>query len=151
MKVKLEDLELPQVQEVKVYQRRSLVEHKAPGMAGSLYQNLGRHSAGIFLWGIASGPQALSFVEKLDARFRASAPARFTADVIAGAGVSQVFIADLRFQDLAGKPQRFAYALALREFIKPSKAEDQAALNAGIRAQGQRLARNQAVNLTKRK
>jgi hypothetical protein len=151
MKVKLADLELPQVQEVAVYERRSLAEHKPPGMAGSLLQNLGRHPAAIFLWGVVTGPKALEFIEKLESKFRAAAPAPFTAEIISGAGVSQVLVAGLRVQDLAGKPERFAYALSLREFIKPSKAADHAALNAGIRSEARGLVRNQAAKLTKRK
>ena len=151
MKVKLADLELPQVQEVTLSDRRSLAELKPPGMPGSLLQNMGRHPTGILLWGIASGPKALQFIEKLDVKFRAAKPVPFVTDFIAGAGVTDALVADLRFQDLAGKPQRFAYALVLHEFIKPSKKENHAALNAGIHAEGARLTGHLAVNLTRKK
>ena len=42
MRPMLDDLELPQVQQVVTYERRALAEHKQPGMAGSLFQNMGR-------------------------------------------------------------------------------------------------------------
>jgi hypothetical protein len=151
MKIKLADLELPQVQEITVYDRRALAEHKPPGMAGSLFQNLGRDPTGILVAGVVTGPQAFQFIEKLQRKFEAAKPVPFTAEIVAGAAIRQTLIADMRFQDLAGKPQRFAYALDLREFIKPSKAENQAALNAGIRSEGRKLANDLAAKLTKQK
>ena len=42
MRPMLDDIELPQVQEIAAYDRRMLAEHKPPGMDGSLLQNLGR-------------------------------------------------------------------------------------------------------------
>jgi len=128
----LDDLELPQVQEIATLERRVLAEHKPPGMAGSLLQNLGRRPTRLTLWGVASGPDALSFVEKLDGKFRAAKPVPFTADIVADAEIEQVMIDDLRMQELAGKPERFAYVLTLREFIEPIEPEDLSALDAGI-------------------
>ena len=151
MKVKLADLELPQVQEIEVYDRRALAEHKPPGMAGSIFQNLGRNPTRIVLSGVATGASAFQFMEKLQGRFLAAKPVPFTADIIAGAGIHQTLIANVRVQDLAGKPQRFAYALDLREFIKPSKSENQAALNNGIRSEGQKRTKDLAAKLTKKK
>src|SRR5215213_5435937 len=132
MRPMLDDLELPQVQEIATLERRVLAEHKPPGMAGSLLQNLGRRPTRLTLWGVASGPDALSFVEKLDGKFRAAKPVPFTADIVADAEIEQVMIDDLRMQELAGKPERFAYVLTLREFIEPIEPEDLSALDAGI-------------------
>jgi hypothetical protein len=141
MRVKLDNLELPQVQEVATYDRRSLAEHKPPGMAGSLFQNLmGNHPTRIVLWGVATGPGARKFVESLDGKFRAAQPVPFAADIIAGAGISQMLIADLHLEELAGKPDRFSYILALREFIKTAKSEDRTVLDAGIRSDAKRRA-----------
>jgi hypothetical protein len=151
MKMKLDDLELPQVQEVATYDRRTLAEHKPAGMAGSLFQNLGRHPTAIVLWGVATGPSARQFAEKLDRKFRAAKPVPFSGDIIAGAGISQTLIADLRLEDLAGKPERFAYALALREFLKPAKTEDRTELDAGIRSDAKKLVGQLTANLTKPK
>lgn len=115
----LDDMELVQVQEIGTYDKRALAEHKPPGMAGSLLQNLGRRPARIVLWGVATGDKALEFTQKLDDKFRAGKPVPFIADIVAESQIQQVLIDDVRFQDLAGKPGRFAYVLTLREFIKP--------------------------------
>jgi hypothetical protein len=149
MKLKLGDLELPQVQEVTTYDRRALAEHKPPGMAGSLFQNLGRQPTGIILWGVATGPNARKFAENLDGKFRAAKPVPFSTDMIAGAGISQMLITDLRLEDLAGKPNRFSYVLALSEFIKPAKTGDQSALDSGIRSDAKNRTQQLTSKLTK--
>jgi len=115
----LDDLELPQVQEMTTLERRVLAEHKPPGMSGSLLQNLGRRPTRLVVWGVATGPEALGFTEKLDEKFRAHEPVPFTADIVKEAAIERMLIEDLKLQELAGKPERFAYVLTLREFIKP--------------------------------
>ena len=119
MRPMLDDLELPQVQEVSAYDRRALAAHKPPGMDGSLLQNLGRRPTRLVLWGVAAGPDALDFTKKLEEKFRAAKPVPFTADIVKDADIALMLIDDLKFQELAGKPERFAYVLTLREFIKP--------------------------------
>ena len=119
MRPMLDDLELDQVQEIGTYERRTLAEHKPPGMSGSLLQNLGRRPTRLVLWGITAGPGAQSFAEKLDEKFRAAAPVSFTADIVSDADIEFMFIEDLKIQELSGKPERIAYVLSLREFIEP--------------------------------
>lgn len=132
MRPMLDGLELPQVQEIATLDRRVLAEHKPPGMDGSLLQNMGRRPLRLALWGVASGPEASSFVEQLDGKYRAAQPASFTADIVADAEIEQVVIDDLRVRDLAGKPQRYAYVLTLREYIEPVEPEDVSPLNSDI-------------------
>ena len=115
----LDDLELPLVQELTSYDRRMLSEHKPPGMAGSLLQNLGRRPLRVVLWGVATGPGAQATIQQLDGKFRAAKPVPFTGDIVADAHLDLVLIEDLRLQELAGKPQRYSYILTLREYIKP--------------------------------
>lgn len=119
MRPMLDDLELPLVQEISTYDRRALADHKPPGMAGNLLQNLGRRPTRLVLWGIASGPEALSFTQKLEEKFRTAKPAPFTADISKESEIELMLIDDLKLQELAGKPERFGYVLTLREFIKP--------------------------------
>ena len=128
----LDDIELPQVQEITTHEQRVLAEHKPPGMAGSLLQNLGRRPTRLVLWGVATGTEAQSFIEKLDNKFRDGQPVPFTADIVADAEIEQMVIDDLRVQDLAGKPQRYAYVLTLREYIKPPEPEDTSFLDTDI-------------------
>jgi len=128
----LDDLELPQVQEITTLDHRALAEHKPPNMSGSLLQNLGRRPTRLTLWGVSTGPDALNFVEQLDDKFRANNPVSFTADIVTEAGIEKMVIDDLRVQDLAGKPQRYAYVLTLRENIEPVKPEETSGLDTGI-------------------
>ncbi len=128
----LDKLELPQVQEISIIERRILAEQKPPGMEGSLLQNMGRRPTRLALWGIANGPGAQDFVETLDGKFRDGKPLPFTTDIVADSKIDQVLIDNLRVQDLAGKPQRYAYILTLREYIEPTKAEDTSLLDTDI-------------------
>jgi hypothetical protein len=128
----LDDLDLPLVQEITTQDRRVLAEHKPPGMSGSLVQNLGRCPLRIVLRGVATGPDALATVQKLDDKFRAAKPVPFIGDIVAEAHLDLVLIEDLRLQELAGKPQRFGYTLTLREFIKPVEPTPASSLDPSI-------------------
>jgi hypothetical protein len=132
MQPMLDDLELPQVQEITTLDHRMLAEQKPPAMSGSLLQNLGRRPLRVELMGVATGPEALRFVEKLDEKFRAGTAFLFTGDIVADAQIEKVVIDDLRVQEEAGKPQRYQYALTLREFIEPVEPEDASALDTSI-------------------
>jgi outer membrane protein OmpA-like peptidoglycan-associated protein len=121
----LDDLELPQVQQIDTDEQRALVEHKPPGMAGSLFQDLGRSSTYFSLWGVATGPEALEFVEELDGLFRAGEPVPFVADITTATEVDEVLIKDLGVRELAGKPERYEYALNLCEYIPPPEPEEE--------------------------
>jgi hypothetical protein len=132
MQPMLDDIELPQVQEITTHEKRTLAEHKPPGMSGSLLQNLGRRPTYLLLWGVATGPEALDTIAKLNDKFQAGTPLTFTADISAEANIDQVIIDNLQVQDLAGKQQRYAYVLTLREYIEPVPPEDLSALNTDI-------------------
>lgn len=151
MRPMLDKLELPQVQEIATYDRRTLAEHKPPGMAGSLLQNLGRRPTRLVLWGVVTGPSARDFAKKLDEKFRAGNPVPFTSDIVADAEIHQVLITDLRLQDLAGRPQRLAYVLTLRECVKPVEAGPTSAVDMGIQADATNLMNNIVGGLTPRK
>jgi hypothetical protein len=120
------------VQEITTYERRVLAEHKPPGMSGSLLQNMGRRPTHFLLWGVATGPDALQFIQKLNDKFQAGKPLSFTADISAQAEIDRVIIDNLQVQDLAGKSKRYAYVLTLREYIQPVEPEDLSLLNADI-------------------
>lgn len=132
----LGEFELPQVQEIVTLERRSLAEHKPPGMQGSLLQNLGRRPLRLSLWGLMIGSQAQTFLQKLDNAFRAGAPLPFTWDIVADAKLEKVVMEDMRVQELAGKPERYAYVLLLREYIQPIAAEKAAAVDADVQTEG---------------
>jgi hypothetical protein len=123
MRPMLDDLELPLVQEVSTFDRRTLAELKPPGMDGSLLQNLGRRPTCVLLWGVAAGDESRQFMEKLDTKFKAGAPLPFIADITSDSNIDNVLIDDLRFQEIAGKPDRFAYVLTLRQHQIPVEPE----------------------------
>jgi len=132
MRPMLDDLELPNVQEIAIHDQRALAEHKPPGMDGSLLQNLGRRPAHLVLWGVASGPDVIDFVEALDGKFKAGQPLPFVADILADAEIDEMVIDDLQWQEVAGKPERQAYVLTLREYIEPVEPEDLSLLDSDI-------------------
>lgn len=135
----LDDLELPHVQEIATAERRVLAEHKPPGMDGSLLQNLGRQPTRLVLWGVAAGPDAREFVDQLQAKFRARRPLPFSADIVTDAEIDTMLIEDLQWQELAGKPERFAYALTLRDFITPVEPADALAVDTSVLADARSL------------
>lgn len=132
MRPMIDELELPQVQELGAYERRALAEHKPPGMDGSLLQNLGRHPAQLALWGVASGPGAKDLLAELEAKFRAGGPVAFIADVVADAEIEEMVIDDFQTREVAGKPERYAYVVTLRESIEPVEPEDVSALDGDL-------------------
>jgi hypothetical protein len=139
MRPMLDDIELPQVQEITTLERRVLAEHKTIGMAGSLLQNMGRRPTRLALWGVVTGDDALDFIQKLDDKFRAATPVPFVADIIKDAEIEKMLIEDMKFQDLAGKPDRFAYLITLREFIEPVEPEEASLLDESILNEAQNL------------
>jgi hypothetical protein len=139
MRPMIDELELPQVQEIDLLERRALAEHRAPGMDGSLLQNLGREAACLALWGVASGPEALDFSDRLDAKFRAGEPVTFIADIAEDSEIERMVIDDLRFQELAGKLRTFAFALTLREHLVPVEPAAAAPLDGELLEEAQGL------------
>ena len=119
MRPVLDDLELPQVQQITTRDQRSIVEFKPPGSDGSFLQNLGREPTHLVLSGVVAAPDALEFVQTLDAKFRESQAVSFVADIVADSEIQQMRIDDFRVEELGGKPQRFAYTLVMHEFIEP--------------------------------
>ena len=135
MRPMIDDLELPQVHEIEINDFRRLAEHRAPGQDGSILQDLGRRATRIRLYGIASGPESLDLVGRLDGKFRDGQPLPFVADIVTDAEIDQVIIDDLRFEELAGRPQRHAYLLTLREHQEPVAPATTPGLDAGIAAE----------------
>jgi len=132
MRPMLDKTELPQVQQISTLDRRALSEHKPPGMAGSLFQDLGRHPTRLIISGVATGPNALKVVEDLDKKFRAKKPLPFTADIVAAAKIDQMLIENLFVEELAGKPERFAYVLTLDEYIRPTAPQTSPSIDTDI-------------------
>jgi hypothetical protein len=115
MAVLLDDIQLEAVQNISTEEKRSLIEHKVPGMDGSLFQDMGEAPTSISFEGIMRGEEALSDLEKLRGIFKAGQPVPFTADIATATNVSQVLIENLQVSEEAGRPNYFRYHIALRE------------------------------------
>ena len=139
MRPMLGDIELPQVQEIRSVEKRVLVEHKPPGMEGGLLQNMGRRPMRLLLSGVKTGPDVLDFVEQLDDKFKEGEPISFVADIVTDTGIEQIVIDDLKWREVAGKPQCYAYVLVLREYIEPTGPEDASVLDPDITDEAQGL------------
>lgn len=132
MRPTLDDITLPQVQTLRIADARALAEHRAPEMDGSYFQNLGRDPTVIHVAGVASGPDALAFLTELNTRFDTGEPVAFVSDIVADTEIDQVLIADLKTREVAGKPERLAYAMVLHEFVEPETPEDVSGLDADL-------------------
>jgi hypothetical protein len=108
-------------------------------MAGSLFQDLGRRAMRLIISGVATGPNASKVVEDLNKKFKAQKPLPFTADIVAAAKIDQMLIENLFVEELAGKPERFAYVLTLDEYIKPAAPATSSSLDAGIAGDAKNL------------
>lgn len=132
MRPVLAGTELPQVQSIGTADVRALAEHKPPGKDGSLLQNLGRAPTTVTLSGVATDPKALELVETLKKDLRTGRAVPFVADITTDSTIDNVLIDDLQVRQLAGKPDRYAYVVTLREHIVPVEPQDTGALDADI-------------------
>lgn len=126
MAVMLAGIELPGVQEIHTDEGRAIVEHRVPGLVGSVLQDLGRGATVITLAGIFHGEEVLEDLEELRDPFKAGEPVLFTADITTATEVDQVLIQDLRVSEVAGRKSYFRYAVTLREYVEVgAEAPDQ--------------------------
>jgi outer membrane protein OmpA-like peptidoglycan-associated protein len=115
----LDQLELEQVQKVEAEEQESVAQHSVPALEGDFLQDLGRRAVRITLSGVLTGPDAGDGLKQLREKFRNTQPVSFIADIATATSVGQVLLESLDVRELAGKPERFEYGIALREFIPP--------------------------------
>ena len=120
----LGDVELEQVQEIETDQDQVLSQHAVPALEGDFLQRLQRRATRISLKGVLTGimgTEARDALEALRKKFRGAEPVSFVSDITTATRVDKVIIEELGVRELAGKPERFEYAFALREYIPPPK------------------------------
>lgn len=132
MRPMLSDIELPQVQELRTSDLRAVAEHMPAGKDGSLLQNLGRAPTTVTVWGMATDPGSLDLLDRLKQELRTGVAVSFVSDITTDTTIEQVLVDDLQMRQVAGKPDRFAYVLTLREFIEPVEPESTAAVDADL-------------------
>jgi outer membrane protein OmpA-like peptidoglycan-associated protein len=122
----LDQLELQQVQRIEAGQDQVLEAHRVPGLETDFLQRLGRRAAAVELDGVISGADAASALKGVRDKFRAGEPVAFVADIAAATRVQQVLVERMRVRELAGRPQRFEYAIRIRELIAPPAVDTEA-------------------------
>lgn len=115
----LDGVELEQVQEIKSVDTEAVETHGVPALEGDFLQDLGRRAVRITLNGVVLGSTAGDGLKTLREKFRNAKAVSFVSDIATATKVDQVLIEDFGVREIAGKPERFEYALTLREFIPP--------------------------------
>lgn len=115
----LDGVELPQAQRIASEDEEVLVQHGVPALEGDFLQDLGRRAVRVTLSGVMSGAEAGEDLKGLREKFHAAAPVPFVSDIATATRVDKVLIEEMGVRELAGKPERFEYALALREHTPP--------------------------------
>lgn len=122
----LGEIELPLTQKIEIEDDHVLVQHGIPALEGDFLQRLGRRASRVKLNGVMTGTEAAESLKKLRAKFREGAPVSFVADIATATQVDQVLIEEFGVRELAGKAERFAYELTLREMIAPPAQQTEA-------------------------
>jgi outer membrane protein OmpA-like peptidoglycan-associated protein len=115
----LGDVELQQTQQIEVDQDGDFAVYEVPALEGDFDQPLGRRGAAVTLSGVLTGDTTDKVADGLKAlreEFRAAEPVSFAADIATATKLDSVLIEEMGVRELAGRPQRFAYAFRLREF-----------------------------------
>jgi len=119
MAVMLAGIELPGVQNIRTEEERAIVEHRVPGLEGSVLQDLGRGPIAVRLEGIIHGEEALDSLAELREPFQVGEPVLFTADITTATDVTDVLIDDLQVKEVAGRPNYYRYTIRLLEYVPP--------------------------------
>jgi hypothetical protein len=117
----LGDVELSLVQTVQVDEDQVVRQHAVAGLEGDFLQRLGRRAHRIELRGVLIGGKVRPALEQLRVKYRAAQPVSFVADIATATKVHQVLIEELGVRELAGTPERYAYAFTLREYLAAPK------------------------------
>lgn len=123
MRPVLGSLELQQVERLTIDEDLVLAHHQVVALEGDFLQELGRRSSRLTLGGVTTGAGAGEHLEDLRVAFRTVEPVDFTADISTATRIDQVLIEEMTVRELAGKPERFEYALTLRQYTPPPPEE----------------------------
>jgi outer membrane protein OmpA-like peptidoglycan-associated protein len=118
VKPMLDDIELKLVQKIDTAGEQVQAQHSVPALEGDFLQGLGRRAVRVTLSGVMTGTEAAADLKTLREKFRGAEPVSFVADIATATKVEKVLIEEMGVRELAGKPERFEYALSLREMIQ---------------------------------
>jgi hypothetical protein len=123
MRPMLGDLELETVQRIETEEGQVLTRHQIPALEGDFLQRLGRRGSRVSLAGVVVGPEVRERLQKLRAKVRTAEPVAFASDIATATRLAEVLVEELDVREIAGRPERFEVALALRELTEPPAAE----------------------------
>ncbi len=112
------------VHNINVSEKRSIVEHRIPGLQGNVLQDLGREPVRIAFEGLIFGEEALQFVEQIQLKYKAGVPVPFSSDLSGVAEVTQVLIEELQVEEVGGVINTYTYWMVLREYTPPPEEEE---------------------------
>ena len=112
-------VQIRQIKNITTADRRILVEHQVPGLEGNLFQNLGRAPVKISFEGSFHGAGVREDLTRIRQKFKEGTPCTFSSDITGMSDVTKVFIEEFRVVENAGEPNRYEYAIVLREYREP--------------------------------
>ena len=117
---------LNSVHNLKVEDKRSVVEHKIPGMEGGVLQDLGREPVQISFEGVIHGEEAKELLKNIRSKFKSGEAVPFASDLSSVADVTDVVIADLEYNEISGSPNSYKYSVTLKEYKPPPEKDEPA-------------------------
>lgn len=120
MTIRIGDIALTRLQVVDVDEPRHLVELRAPGAMGSVFQDLGRGAVRLTLMGIFIGEQALRDIEVLRQAHAEALPLPFSGDIAVGSEITDVVIENFEVFQVPGHTFRYEYRLRVSESTEPA-------------------------------
>ena len=121
MKIKpmLGDFALEGVERIESAERRALIEHRVPGLAGSYYQDLGASPNRLMIRGSRFGDDTRdAFLTGIRDLFNKGTPTTFVGDITTATDLLDVVIETFTVSE-AGGPETLRYEIVLRKYIEP--------------------------------
>lgn len=116
----LDKFEIKGIQNISTFENRALIEHRIPGMGGSLFQDLGAEPTQIIIRGSLSYSESRQDVlnlEELRKKFLAAQPVPFVADITTATSIKEVFIKDIEIRESEKWPNYFDFLISLKEHV----------------------------------
>lgn len=121
----LGDWEVPRVSLLRTEEARKLAEHRVPGRAGSVWQDLGADPVTVEIAGsVFSVEEREGFLDGARERFTAAEPLTFVADIVRATDLQYVLIESLVVEERAERPDEIGYRMLLRESPPPPPPPD---------------------------
>jgi len=129
MKVKpiIDKFEIKGIQNISTIENRAIIEHRIPGMEGSLFQDLGTEPTQITIRGSLSyieSRQDVMNLENLRKKFQDAQAVPFVADITTATKIKEVLIKDIEIRESEMLPDYFDYFVELKEHVPEPPASN---------------------------